>query len=232
MTTSVAARWSFIPPLAYRPLRYCRRVGTDGIQVIRLVSVTSTQDVARELPIGSVVIADHQTAGRGRLDHRWVAPPGTALLVSFVLATNPLLSLAAGVAAAEACGKNVRLKWPNDIILSGRKLGGILVEVTPAKAICGIGINLTRAPPGAARLNQPRDDLLERLMPAVERWCSAPPEQVLSRWRELSDTLGRRVLVELPDRSFEGLAQDIDVRGALIVDGAVVSAGSVRHLSD
>ena len=69
-------------------------------------------------------------------------------------------------------------------------------------------------------------------MPAVERWCSAPPEQVLSRWRELSDTLGRRVLVELPDRTFEGLAQDIDVRGALIVDGAVVSAGSVRHLSD
>src|SRR6266705_6154481 len=168
--------------------------------IVRRAVVTSTQDVARDLPIGSVVVADHQTAGRGRLLHRWEAPPGTALLVSFVLAPDPLLSLAAGVAAAEACGRGVRLKWPNDLLLDGRKVGGILVESTPSKAICGIGINLTRAPPGAARLNQPRDDLLERLMPAVERWCSAPPEQVLSRWREISDTLGRRVLVELPDR--------------------------------
>src|SRR2546430_6379704 len=85
-------------------------------KVLRLGSVTSTQDVARELPIGSIVIADHQTAGRGRGDHRWETPPGTALLVSFVLEPSPLLSIAAGIAAAEACGPSVRLKWPNDQI--------------------------------------------------------------------------------------------------------------------
>jgi BirA family transcriptional regulator, biotin operon repressor / biotin---[acetyl-CoA-carboxylase] ligase len=205
-------------------------VGTDEARILHLDSVTSTQDVARDLPIGSVVLSNHQTAGRGRLEHRWDAPAGTALLVSFALAPNPLLSLAVGVAAAEACGQGVRLKWPNDLLLGGLKVGGILVESTTAKAICGIGINLTWAPDGAARLQQPRGELMERLRPAVVRWSSAPAGEVLTRWRELSDTLGRRVRVELPDRAVEGIAQDIDAQGALIVDGVAVSAGSVIHL--
>src|SRR5713226_4019494 len=198
---------------------------------LRLASVTSTQDAARDLPIGSIVVADHQTAGRGRSSHRWEAPPGTALLVSFVLPPNPLLSLAAGVAAAEACGRGVRLKWPNDLLLDGRKVGGILVEASPAKAICGIGINLTWAPEGAAQLDEPRDQLLERLRPAMERWSTARADQVLARWRTLSDTIGKRVRVELPDRIVEGIAQDIDASGSLVVDGAPVSAGSLTELS-
>src|SRR5713101_7551704 len=182
-------------------------------RMLRLESVTSTQDVARGLPIGSVVVADHQTAGRGRLAHRWEAPPGTALLVSFVVDPNPLLSLAAGVAAAEACGSSVRLKWPNDLLVDGRKVGGILVESTPVKAVCGIGINLNWAPEGAARLDQPRDQLLDRLRIAIERWSSAPPDKVLGRWRDLSDTIGKRVRVQLPDRVVEGTADDIDGSG-------------------
>ncbi len=200
-------------------------------KIVRLGSVTSTQDVAREMPIGSVVVADHQTAGRGRSSHSWEAPRGAALLVSFVLAPNPLLSLAAGVAAAEACGRGVRLKWPNDLLLDGRKVGGILVEASPAKAICGIGINLTWAPEGAAQLDEPRDQLLERLRPAMERWSTARADQVLARWRTLSDTIGKRVRVELPDRIVEGIAQDIDASGSLVVDGAPVSAGSVTVLN-
>jgi BirA family biotin operon repressor/biotin-[acetyl-CoA-carboxylase] ligase len=199
--------------------------------ILHLESVTSTQDIARDMPIGSIVMADHQTAGRGRLEHRWEAPPGTALLVSFVLAPNPILSLAAGVAAAEACGQGVRLKWPNDLLHDGLKVGGILVEATPFKAVCGIGINLTWAPDGAATLGQPRDQVMEGLVPAVARWSSAPSDEVLTRWRELSDTLGRRVRVLLPDRTFEGLAQDVNERGELMVDGTVVSAGSLTHLA-
>jgi BirA family transcriptional regulator, biotin operon repressor / biotin---[acetyl-CoA-carboxylase] ligase len=199
-------------------------------KIVRLGSVTSTQDVAREMPIGSVVVADHQIAGRGRSSHRWEAPAGAALLVSFVLPPNPLLSLAAGVAAAEACGRGVRLKWPNDLLLDGRKVGGILVEASPARAICGIGINLTWAPEGAAQLDEPRHRLLERLRLAMERWSSAPADEVLARWRELSDTIGKKVRVELPDRIVEGIAQDIDASGALVVDGALVSAGSVTLL--
>src|SRR2546428_11419786 len=132
-------------------------------QVVRLGTVTSTQDIARDLPIGSVVMADHQTAGRGRLFHQWETRAGTALLVSFVLEPNPLLSLAAGVAAAEACGPGVRLKWPNDLLLDGRKGGGILVEASAAKAGRGIGVNLTWPPPGAPPRREPRDEVVERL---------------------------------------------------------------------
>ena len=199
-------------------------------RIVRLASVTSTQEVARDLPIGSVVVADHQTAGRGRLERRWESPPGTALLASFVLEPHPLLSLAVGVAAAEACGPDVRLKWPNDLMLRRRKLGGILVEVSAGKAVVGIGINLTWAPPGAARLNLPRDDLLDRLSDELGVWTSASRSRILERWRQLSVTLGRRVRVELPGHTFEGTAQDIAEDGALVVDGQRVGAGDVIHL--
>jgi len=202
----------------------------DEPRTLRLDSVPSTQEVARDLPIGSVVVADHQSAGRGRLDRRWEAPPGTALLASFVLPRHPLLSLAAGVAAAEACGGGVRLKWPNDLLVDGRKAGGILVEVAQEKAVVGIGINLTAAPPGAATVEQTRDVLLESLRRRLARWSVAPPAEVLDRWRRLSVTLGREVRVELPGRVLEGVAEDIDDTGALIVAGEHVSAGDVIHL--
>jgi len=171
-------------------------------KVLRLGTVTSTQDVARDLPIGSIVIADRQTAGRGRGDHRWEAPFGTALLVSFVLEPSPLLSIAAGVAAAEACGK----------------------------AVCGIGINLQWAPEGAARLEQPRDEVIDRLRDKIEQWTDVPDEVVLARWRQLSDTLGRRVRVEFSGQAIEGVAQDIGPKGELMVDGKPVVAGSLTLL--
>ncbi len=201
-----------------------------GAEVVRLGSVGSTQDVARELPVGSIVIADHQTSGRGRLDRRWEAPPGAALLVSFVLAPNPILSLAAGVAAAEACGPRVRLKWPNDLLLDERKLGGILVEATREKAVCGIGINLAWSPPGAAQLDQPRDEVFERLRGKIKAWTAAPRHVVLGRWRELSATLGRRVRVDVLGAITEGFAEEIGPLGELIVDGKPIVAGSVTHL--
>ena len=197
---------------------------------MRLGSVTSTQDVARELPIGSIVVADHQTSGRGRLERRWNAPPGTALLVSFVVARDPLLSLAAGVAAAEACGPDVRLKWPNDLLLDGRKVGGILVEATADKAICGIGINLSWAPAGAARLDRPREPLLQTLQDRMAAWTAAPSERVLERWRELSATLGRRVRIDAGGNNTEGVAEGLGPQGELVVDGKAFVAGSVTHL--
>jgi BirA family biotin operon repressor/biotin-[acetyl-CoA-carboxylase] ligase len=202
------------------------------MRLIRLASTPSTQDVARNLPEGSVVVADEQTSGRGRLDRRWEAPAGSALLASFVLPARPLASLAAGVAAAAACGDQVRLKWPNDLLLAGAKLAGILVERRGERCIVGIGINLTWAPPGAARLNQDRDQLLGRLSGELERWFAAPDGQVLAAWRARADTLGRLVRVELPDETFEGLAEDLAADGSLIVAGRLVSAGDVIHLRD
>jgi BirA family biotin operon repressor/biotin-[acetyl-CoA-carboxylase] ligase len=202
------------------------------MRLIRLASTPSTQDVARGLPVGSVVVADQQTSGRGRLGRRWEAPPGSALLASFVLTARSLASLAAGVAAAEACGRSVRLKWPNDLLLDGRKVAGVLIERRGERCVVGIGVNLTWAPPGAGRLETQRDPLLERLRAELETWFTAADAEVLAAWRARSDTLGRRVRVELPDETFEGRAEDVASDGSLIVGGRTVTAGDVIHLRD
>jgi BirA family biotin operon repressor/biotin-[acetyl-CoA-carboxylase] ligase len=200
------------------------------VEVIRVDAVPSTQDVARPLPVGSVVVAEHQTAGRGRLGRRWEAPPGSALLASWVLPVHALAPLAAGVAAAYACGERTRLKWPNDLLLEGRKLGGILLELTDDRCVVGIGINLHWAPPGAAKLGMDRDELLARMAAELVAWFAAPSAVVLAAWRKRSDTLGRLVRVELPSETFEGIAEDIGPDGALLVAGRFVAAGDVIHL--
>ena len=188
-------------------------------------------DEARELPVGSVAVADEQTAGRGRLDRRWETRAGAGLHATFVVAPHPLTSLAAGVAAAQACGPEVRLKWPNDLLLGGRKVGGILVEARPDRHLVGIGVNLAWAPAGAARLDGvDRDALLLRLLKSLPERLADEPAALLDLWRTLADTLGRRVRVELPGDSWEGVAQDIAPDGALIVDGRPVHAGDVVHL--
>jgi BirA family transcriptional regulator, biotin operon repressor / biotin---[acetyl-CoA-carboxylase] ligase len=200
------------------------------MEVIRVDAVPSTQDVARQLPVGTVVVAEHQTAGRGRLGRRWEAPPGSALLASWVMPVHDLAPLAAGVAAARACGDAVRLKWPNDLLLEGRKLGGILVERTGHKCVVGTGINLHWAPPGAATLGVDRDELVARMAEEMTGWFGAGPEAVLTAWRERADTLGRRVRVQLSGETFEGVAEDIAADGTLIVDGRPFAAGDVIHL--
>jgi BirA family biotin operon repressor/biotin-[acetyl-CoA-carboxylase] ligase len=200
------------------------------MEVIRVDGVPSTQDVARQLPVGTVVVAEHQTAGRGRLGRRWEAPPGSALLASWVMPFNELAPLAAGVAAAQACGEAVRLKWPNDLLLEGRKLGGILVERTGHKCVVGTGINLHWAPPGAAMLGLDRDELVDRMGTEMTRWFAAAPAVILSTWRERADTIGRRVRVQLSGETFEGVAEDIGADGTLIVDGRTFAAGDVIHL--
>ncbi|HXM54890.1 MAG TPA: biotin--[acetyl-CoA-carboxylase] ligase [Candidatus Dormibacteraeota bacterium] len=200
------------------------------MEVIRVDAVPSTQDVARQLPVGTVVVAQHQTAGRGRLGRRWEAPPGSALLASWVMPVHDLAPLAAGVAAARACGDAVRLKWPNDLLLEGRKLGGILVERTGHKCLVGTGINLTWAPPGAAVLGAGRDELVARMAAEMTRWFAEDATTVLSGWRERADTLGRRVRVMLSGETFEGVAEDIGPDGTLIVGGRAFAAGDVIHL--
>lgn len=201
-----------------------------AVKALRLATVSSTQDIARGLPLGSVVVADHQTGGRGRLGRRWEAPPGSSLLASFVLPMRPLATIAAGVAAAAACGERTRLKWPNDLLLEGRKLGGVLAEAHGDRCVVGVGINLHWAPPGAAQLDADRDELLDSLYAGLGEWFAASEEDVLAAWRRRADTLGRRVRVELPSETFEGVALDIAPDGALIVDGRSVTVGDVVHL--
>jgi BirA family transcriptional regulator, biotin operon repressor / biotin---[acetyl-CoA-carboxylase] ligase len=200
------------------------------LRVVRLAVTPSTQDIARRLPVGSCVVTDYQTAGRGRRDRRWDAPPQTALLASFVLPMRRLALFAAGVAAAEACGPRVRLKWPNDLTLDDAKLGGLLAEQRGERCVVGMGINLQWAPPGGARLDRGRDELLEAVCAHLGRWFAAPDDEVLATWRLRSDTLGRMVRAHLPDGVLEGRAERITVDGALVVAGRVLTVADVVHL--
>ena len=199
--------------------------------------VDSTNRLAAELVRagagdGLVVGADHQTAGRGRRGRTWESRPGSSLLVSVVLRPVPeLVTLAVGVAAAEACeavaGVPVRLKWPNDVMGAGGKLGGILCELVGDAVVVGLGLNLSWAPAGAACLgaNVDREALLAAYLQVL-----ADPGDVLAAYRARCSTLGRRVRVELPGATVEGTADDVDDEGRLLVDGRAIAAGVVVHL--
>lgn len=129
-------------------------------------TLASTNERARELaragaPAWTVVVADHQTAGRGRAGRRWQSPPGCGLLVSVLLrptvvAHAGLLPLLTGVAMAQAIehthssGAAVRLKWPNDLWIGGGKCGGILCEAAAEAVVVGVGVNLRDAPAGGS----------------------------------------------------------------------------------
>ena len=216
-------------------------------------AIGSTSDRIRELlEIGAgdgvVVVADEQTAGRGRMGRRWTSPAGVNLMVSLglrpALAADAAWSLgpAAALAAHAACrhAAPVDLKWPNDLVgRDGRKLGGLLVEVASEadgvrQAVIGIGINVNwrrddmpeELRGGATSLcelaGRPIDRvaLLRRLIESLEAELTALEAGVspLDRYREACTTLGAWVTVELPSGRIEGRALDLDQRGALVVE--------------
>ncbi|MEZ5218556.1 MAG: biotin--[acetyl-CoA-carboxylase] ligase [Ilumatobacteraceae bacterium] len=196
-----------------------------------------------------VLVADHQTAGAGRLGRIWDAPPGTNLLVSLLLRSIPAelhqltqrVGLAALAAVAEISGREARLKWPNDVLLDGRKLAGILAQAAspPGSSsveavVVGLGLNVGWAPPEAACLGTgtPRA-VLGAVLRAFDALPS-DPDQLHQRYLDALDTIGRRVRVELGAGSFEGAATGVERSGTLIVStesGARhVTTGDVIHL--
>jgi BirA family transcriptional regulator, biotin operon repressor / biotin---[acetyl-CoA-carboxylase] ligase len=193
-------------------------------------------------PDRSVLLADHQTAGKGRLDRRWDAPPGANLLVSMLFHDVPAhpseLTRRVALAAVAACGElvdvDVRLKWPNDLLVDGRKLAGILAErAASGDVVVGLGLNVGWAPEGAARLGDgvAPIDVLRALLVAYD----GLPADVADAYRAALDTLGRRVRIELPSGVVEGTATDVEPDGRLVVlDACAVShrfsAGDVVHL--
>jgi BirA family biotin operon repressor/biotin-[acetyl-CoA-carboxylase] ligase len=209
---------------------------------VHLRRTESTNTAARELAArgavhGTLVTARQQTAGRGRQGRGWNAPPGTALLGSWVIRDpRPLLSLAAGVAVAELAGDAALLKWPNDVLIDGRKLAGILVEGRPQEhwAVLGIGVNVAlgidQLPEDlqqrAATLGLDETDIeptLDRLQMLLERWLSASEEQVLDAVRNRDALRGRRVRWE----QGSGTGAGIDESGRLLV---ALADGSRRAL--
>src|SRR5262249_9632097 len=176
--------------------------GRRGPPRLHLRATTSTNDRARELaqggaPHGTLVTAGEQSAGRGRQGRMWSAPAGSALLLSLVLRDPPsLLPLAAGVAVAAVAGADARVKWPNDGLIDGRKVAGILAEARPHDgwAVLGIGINVAvrveDLPPElhdtAATLGLTAADVeptLARLLEALEDTLALDDGTLLARYR-------------------------------------------------
>ena len=177
-------------------------------------------------PDRTVLAARHQTAGRGRLDRRWDAPAGSNLLVSLLFRDIPedphVLTQRVGLAAIAACeavaGLHPVLKWPNDLLLEGYKLAGILAQADFGAApvvVVGIGVNVGWAPEGGARLGDGIDplDVLAALLTAYD----ALPKDVWAVYRSHLGTLGQRVRVDLPDGEVVGRALDVEPDGRLVV---------------
>ena len=193
-------------------------------------------------PDRSVLFTDHQSAGRGRLDRVWTAPPGTNLLVSLLFRNVPndpgeltrRVGLAAVGTASEVADVAAVLKWPNDVLVDGRKLAGILAQrAQDGAVVIGLGMNVGWAPDGAARLG----DGLEppQVLASLLRCFDRLPDDVGQAYRSSLDTLGRRVRIELPAGELVGTAIDVESDGRLVVldECAVthrVSAGDIVHL--
>lgn len=223
--------------------------------------IDSTNDVAKAQAAagaaeGLLVVADEQTAGRGRgRDRTWWAPAGSSLLLSLLL-RPPLapaqaqqatmcLGLGALDGIARVAGLAPRLKWPNDVLFAGRKVGGMLAEMAPAGdrlawLVVGLGLNVNldfaATNPAlaveATSLSEvlgrpvPRPALLAAIIEATETWYERllAGQSPHAAWAARLDTLGRQVIVTQPDGVIEGLAAGVDDAGALQVqtrDGAV-----------
>ena len=215
---------------------------TLGRPRLHLRETTSTNDRARALaaagaPHGTLVTTGHQTAGRGRQGRTWSAPPGSALLCSLVLREHdPLLPLRAGLAVADVAGPDARVKWPNDVLLGGRKVAGILVEARAAEgwAVLGIGVNVALDPDALPAEVRARAATLGRGPEDVERTLDELLARLAARLGEPADAAlealrAHDALRDAPVRwsGGAGTGAGIDDAGALLVR---LDDGSVRRL--
>ncbi|TEU01069.1 MAG: biotin--[acetyl-CoA-carboxylase] ligase [Dehalococcoidia bacterium] len=236
-----------------------------GRNLLYLTRATSTQDVARveaerNAPEGTAVLAEEQTGGRGRLGRSWVSPAGKNLYLTLVMRPPArrlrVLSIVAPLAMAEAledaAGLTCRIKWPNDILVGGRKIAGVLIETDLAGeavkyALVGMGVNVNFDPAAVPEIadiatsvrrelgrDGSREEVLAALLNAFEtRYTEAQEGDAAFRaWRSRLETLGQRVRATLAERVEEGVAEDVDAEGSLIIrrdDGSLVTveAGDV-----
>jgi len=221
---------------------------------MRVARTASTQEVvlraAREgATEGFACLAAEQNAGRGRQGRAWVAPAGSAMLASVLVRRSPAVAagipFAAGLALVDVLaaehGLTVGLKWPNDVLVDGRKLAGILCEVEPASSkgelvaiALGIGVNLTVGgfPEGLEAVSLhtlvARPPQAEALLVAWTQALSARIDSLeqggigalLGDWRRSAVGLGRTVTVQTADATIEGIAVDVGDDGALIVEAS------------
>ncbi len=206
--------------------------GALGVPRLHLRATDSTNSRVRELAAagavhGTLVTAAEQSAGRGRQGRTWSAPPGQTLLMSLLLRSwPPLLPLATAVAVADVVGVAARIKWPNDVLLEGRKVAGILVEARPQEgwAVVGVGLNVAvrvgelpaelRQTAGTLGLAPDRvEPVLARLLEALESRLAQPESRLLEAYRTRDALAGR----EVRWAAGSGIAKGIDDEGRLLV---------------
>lgn len=239
-----------------------------GKEIEIFPEVVSTNTLAMErasngAPEGAVVIAEKQTGGKGRLGRKWVSPKGN-LYLSLVLRPDipmhkaPLITLMGAVAVASAirkqCALDTVIKWPNDILIAGRKVSGLLTEMSAEQdrirhIVLGIGVDvnmeleelspdvreLAMTLAGAAGKKFDRTVLLREILRDLDHWYQvflSDVQDVLSEWKSLNMTIGNRITVSGAGETLEGVAQGIDNEGRLVIrldDGAIrtVAAGDV-----
>ncbi|TKJ38735.1 MAG: biotin--[acetyl-CoA-carboxylase] ligase [Planctomycetes bacterium B3_Pla] len=223
-----------------------------GRNILVYDSTSSTNDAAAEYAKnkandGLAIFAEQQTAGRGRAGNKWYSSRSDSILCSIVLTENKLpaelLSLLCAVAIAEAIGKPARIKWPNDIMLNGRKVAGILLE-SKSNGICivGIGINCRQKTDSfpdelqsiatsidiESRSVTDRISLARRLLASIDHWlevAAQTSEKVIDQWRNLSIQLGHRVRLIYDGREFAGNCIGIDPEKGLILQ---LDTGGIR----
>lgn len=240
------------------------RTGRFGTVLLSFSEIDSTNRLLLDLaaqgyPEGTVAQADSQTHGRGRQGRSWITPPGRALAFSVLLRPRlrpkdlPWITLMAAVAVARAL-EGFRLgpgiKWPNDILLGGKKICGILTEMGPAQdnepsVVLGIGLNVNQAhqdfPVGlrrsatslrvATKKEWDRDRLLgallDRLEEEYERLSKGQVARLIAEWGRRNVTLGREVRVDQGREAFLGTAVGLDRNGALVLR---LKSGEVRRI--
>lgn len=207
-------------------------------RAIVLEETASTQDAAetRAASAGTFVTAWRQTAGRGRFGRSWSDTAEAGIATTFVVDTQPAerLALASAVAAADAAesalGTAVGIKWPNDIVVGGRKLAGVLIETSGTRALIGIGMNIAqerfdgelaaRATSLAilgARVD--RLDTLCALVEALDRALSMSDSELVARFRARDALRGTRALFSTPAGPVEGEVVSVDPMRGLVVRG-------------
>lgn len=247
-------------------LRWNLNTKRVGQRITAYQTTDSTMNLAHRLaeggePEGSVIVAEGQSRGRGRLGRRWISPKGKGIYLSVILrpalqlSEVPLITLMAAVAVAgavqEVSDLTPQIKWPNDLLLKGKKVAGILTELNAELnrvnyVVIGIGINVhtpKRSLPVQAtslyeelghkvdRVQLART-LLQRLDEHYAEFLNGGAPAILNRWRDFAAFLGRRIRVVAEGRMVDGQAFDVDSHGALLVrtdTGFVeaVSAGEV-----
>ena len=216
-------------------------------------TIDSTMHAAAPCEFGAMVLADEQTAGQGRHGHTWHSESGAGIYCSIVMEPTPLLTLALGLATADAIanvtGLACDIRWPNDVLLAEKKVAGILVQLADSKAIAGIGINVNHTRFPAELLSEatslrmhltapvPREPLIIELVRAVEALVPQPPETILRLFAHASTYVsGRRVIIQQPDGVIQGVTAGLDASGFLIVrqdngTDTLIVAGGVRAAS-